>query len=464
MRMYSWKQLMIGGAAAALMVSGCSQLSSITDRTGDVSERAGAVSERASDVSERASEAQEAVEERSDDPLVDARPELTQNERSAIQRVEMLEDDCPAEAAFYDGDDLSEDAHHYFSERQQRLSSCERNVLQSKPRLESVDAVHHTNPRYIAAAEYIEAMEAGLPTWRDTLEDEMFASQELRALGNKYNSLLGTRSPISGLIVELWNIKNGEEPEEYTRINVERIKEHAENAIEPCENEFLTSEETFTTFEEDNALHPTNACHFAMNWQDYTVHYLTLEGVNRVEGYYEDMVSRAEDIREDGRFHESTRVRMTDMPAAMQDNVERTTERFAHADATLPDEVQAAYDRLNELEANYQASYADAITVDRWDPQFNGKHSDVQSSLRSVVGSTDFSLVDYALYNSDGQIRYEMGNPVARTHTGNVLVSAGDHCRIYRFTAVAQYDGSGYQSPGIGMSIANDLYILTKCP
>ncbi len=452
---------------AGLLVAGCAQLSSVTDRAGDVSERASDVRETTQEAREQVDETREQVDDAreqveevrdEDNPLAVPEPELTPNERSAIQLAESLERDCPAEDSHYTDQELS------LSERQSRLNSCERNFHQTQRRVDSIDGeTHRRNERYRNVVSYMESMEAGIPEWRASLEEDMLADQELRDMANEYARLLGHRSPNSGMIVTLWEYREGAQHEEYNRLDVGRLASMAEDATEPCQERFLVSDEEFTTYEEDNPLHPKNACQVVLEWQDFAMPYMMSYGVFRAGWRLEGLKNNAERVRETGRFTDHSRDRMDNMDAAIEEWITPITEDFEALGHPVPDEIVAAFDELHRGAEAIREAHDAAITQNRWDVDFNGQHRDVAGTLRSFLQENGMEVVQYALYSSDGQINYEFGNPVSRSHRGWVLARSGDFCRVYQFFTVAQYDGNNYQTPAIRLSPNHDLYLLSSC-
>lgn len=330
------------------------------------------------------------------------------------------------------------------------IRSCETQLENRREDIEEASATTRAQPRFKEAKSYVETLEQRIPEWREEYKQADAQQSADRERSNAYNEFFDRGQRV--FVRNIWKeLIQPDDPEiDKKSFQIEDMLESAltlDDKKQTCRDKFMVDQE-FTTHQEDEALHPDNACDIVVNWRDYFKTYLARNAATdakQLRGELEEMI---EDLADKGLTSDEYRSKLEDPEGQNKALLERYAKYFDKMDEEIDESVTGKVDvSFEDLRPDYEQALETAADTNRWDGSSYHKEPKVRQAIDEHFADKDYRVVDYGVGGKDWQIeRSATGNPVARKHNGRVVVKhpKEDYCRIYDFQAKGEYTGSGY--------------------
>lgn len=391
---------------------------------------------------------------------------VDEEDEDALEAVEQLQEDCPVEegAVPWDEDER-------LSLQEADVSSCETNLENRRADLDEVSTTTTQTSRYESARDYLSELDNRIAEWDETIEQKYAERGADRERSNEWSDFFDrdeqrvVRNMHEDMIF-------ADEPDvEYAGFQIEDTIEVASAFPEKEERcqEYFDIDRDWSSYDEDEAMHPSNACDLAYNFEDHMTRYLGYNIQSEAESVTEDLEETLDDIRRNGMVSEEEKAKMTDPEAAKADLAERYEGYFEDElgidfNESLLDDIDA----FEGLDEQFEDAVAEAQQEQRLDPADYNEEPAVESAIERVADEEmdRFEFVTYGVAGSDWRVEHKAdGTPDYRVHDGRVAfqVEGEDYCRVYDFHATADYAGGGdYQDPRLDLNRGQPTYALTE--
>lgn len=370
---------------------------------------------------------------------------LSEEDEQKLEYVDRAREKCPVD----DGARPWSEEDERLTDKRAAVRTCETQLENRKADLEELDPQTKGHPRFKKAQKYVDTLDQKIPKWHDEVEEMMAEQSADRERFNEYKEFFGRDQRLT--IERLWEFKSADDPSvEAKTFQIEQWVDAGvtlDDKESKCRDRFDIDKE-YTSYKDDEAMQPNNACDVVYNWRDYMTSFIAHAAGNRAEEHKKELEEWITELKEKGLIKDDRRAALDNLEGQEKELLKKYQEFFDQMEVEITDEVTGNMNTdFAELKPKYEEAFETAVETERWNMKGLYKEKKVEKPLKERFSDRDYSVLDYGVGGKDWMIERDgMGNPVARKHNGKVVLQKDDEdfCRIYNFQAKAQYDGNNY--------------------